>query len=317
MRNVNWRSWKSGKKWLSAASALIFLMVSSSVVEAKENRTSTNGRSKISAEVTEAAHDETGVWEDGTARIIWKFEESTGTLTFTEGGFLPESSEEDDNRSWYNTDATDYGRAIEKIVFEQPVSLPAYSERLFEGLENLREIEGLGGIDSSQAKSTKGMFRDCQKLENLNDLSTWDTSNIENMSEMFQHSNIINVDALANWDVSRVDDFSEMFSSCESLKDVKGLARWNMNIARSTIAMFDNCEQLEDFSALANWNVHNIVNMGSMFSATGIRHLEALRNWNTENLESVTGIFMSCQNLEEATAIASWNTGKLDDISFM
>ncbi len=56
------------------------------------------------------------------------------------------------------------------------------------------------------------MFENCIKLSTLS-VNDWNTSNVKNMSSMFQNCQRLNVD-LNSWNTSSVTDMSYMFSLC-------------------------------------------------------------------------------------------------------
>ena len=55
------------------------------------------------------------------------------------------------------------------------------------------------------------MFYECESFNQ--DISNWDVSNVENMSNMFYECESFNQD-ISNWDVSNVTDMRYMFVNC-------------------------------------------------------------------------------------------------------
>ena len=74
------------------------------------------------------------------------------------------------------------------------------------------------------------------------DISQWDVSNVENMSEMFSLCENFDCD-LSNWDVSKVRDMNGMFDHCKSFTG-KGLEKWNVKNVKYMESMFDGCKSL-------------------------------------------------------------------------
>ena len=64
----------------------------------------------------------------------------------------------------------------------------------------------------------KGMFNECNELENLD---------------------------LSNFDTSKVNDMVCMFNKCQKLKEIKGINKFNTNQVTIMKAMFNECNELE------------------------------------------------------------------------
>ncbi|MDR2975783.1 MAG: BspA family leucine-rich repeat surface protein [Streptococcaceae bacterium] len=283
-----------------------------------------------------AASDATGRWGTVDSGIDWEFKEDSGTLTFTSGGWVPSSGE---NKSWFDTDATDKGQAIKKIVFQQPVSLTGFADHLFNDLANLESIDGLEKIDSSHAELLVSTFMGCQKLKNIDGLSNWDTSHVTSLERIFTDcyavenftalkdwnvSNVINLrsafsstaienaKALEAWNTQNVTTMDYMFLNCTHLKSLDGLENWDTQNLKLMNLAFNQCENLENIDALRNWNTKNMVSMSSILGRCArLTNADALRNWNTENLTSAMYWFIKCQNLNSID-LTNWNTRSLE-----
>ena len=81
------------------------------------------------------------------------------------------------------------------------------------------------------------MFQNCRNLEYL-DLSNFNTSNVTNMS----------------W----------MFNNCNKLKKIKGINNFITDKVQDMKYMFQNCSNLE-YLDLSNFNTSNVTNMSFMF----------------------------------------------------
>ena len=81
----------------------------------------------------------------------------------------------------------------------------------------LKQIVGLENLNTSEVISMYAMFRDCFLLTSL-DLSSWDTSNVEDMGDMFSNcANLKTIYVGDKWDTDAVYDSSYMFEECTSL----------------------------------------------------------------------------------------------------
>ena len=94
------------------------------------------------------------------------------------------------------------------------------------------------------------------------DLSGWDTSNVENMDNMFYGCAIKSLD-LSGWDTSNVKHMSMMFMNCFSLESLD-LSGWNASNADYMNWMFGFCENLKSLN-LPGWDVSNVKSINDMF----------------------------------------------------
>jgi hypothetical protein len=100
-------------------------------------------------------------------------------------------------------------------------------------------------------------------------VSAWDTSNVTNMSRMFEYqaqSNNMtygfNNSSLQYWDVSKVTDFGAMFANNYAFKTSGALSNWNVSSATNMSHMF---KESTFNDSIANWNTSNVTNMERMF----------------------------------------------------
>ena len=164
-------------------------------------------------------------------------------------------------------------------------------ERLFVDLRNLKKINGLENIDTSNAVTLYGMFWNCG-AESF-DLSDWDTSNVTNMSNMFYNSKAQNIE-VNNWNTSNVTDMSYMFQGCR-VKNMD-IHDWNTANVTDMSGMFQFCES--ESVNLSNWETRNVISMGSMFNKCDNLKSIDISGFTAEKLESMRRMFASCPELE-------------------
>ena len=111
------------------------------------------------------------------------------------------------------------------------------------------------------------VFDECFLVKSLPDLSQWNTSNVENMSFMFNglHS-ITSLPDISNWDVSNVENMNEMFRGCKSLTSLD-ISNWDVSNVTYAGGMFAKCNSLpqifrnvkdkESLLACINWCKEN------------------------------------------------------------
>ena len=104
---------------------------------------------------------------------------------------------------------------VTKIVIDPGVIAPQDSSNLFINFNNVKEFVGLSNLDTSQVTNMSGMFDGCGVKEL--DLSGWNTSNVTNMRYMFPQCLNLEKINVKNWDTSNVEDMSGMFFTCPKL----------------------------------------------------------------------------------------------------
>lgn len=140
---------------------------------------------------------------------------------------------------------------------------------MFMMLSNLSTIE-FGDLNTSLATNMSGMFTNC-KIKEL-DVSSWDTSNVTNMSRLFAINDFEIIQGFGTWDTSKVTNMSEMFSagtpiaglpSTSKLTKLEGLEFLNTSSVTNMSKMFEACDKLSGIITIMN---PNITTFSSMFS---------------------------------------------------
>lgn len=132
-----------------------------------------------------------------------------------------------------------------------------------------------------------------------NDLTTWDTSGINNTASMFQNCGHfrgtgINGD-LRVWNTSNITNMSNMFLSCSNL--ITSVSGWDTSKVTNMSGMFRNT-----FSNIAG---------GVRFGWYG----DGLEYWNTSNVTNMSRMFESNYTMD--VNFSGWDTGKVTDMSSM
>ena len=124
-------------------------------------------------------------------------------------------------------------------------------------------------------------------VEKYGEISTWDTSKVTNMYELFHDARSFN-QPLNNWDVSKVTNMAWMFAEATSFN--QPLNNWNVSKVTNMDRMFASANSFNH--PLNNWDVSNVTDMGEMFNgATSFN--QPLDNWNVSNVTDMVGMFES------------------------
>ncbi len=127
---------------------------------------------------------------------------------------------------------------IETIKIEDgPIIFKGDASSLFANLPNLKKIEGLNNLDTTDVTSMKQMFANDPKLTSL-DLSKFDTSKVTDMMGMFFGDEALSTLDVSKFTTDSVEDMSYMFSDDSSLTKIDGLEQFNTEKVTKMWEMF-------------------------------------------------------------------------------
>lgn len=109
------------------------------------------------------------------------------------------------------------------------------------------------------------------------DISTWDVSDVINMSYMLASTQTFNQD-IGNWDVSNVIDMSALFA---------GTPVFNQDIS--------------------NWDVSNVTNMSGLFAVASVFNQD-ISNWDVSNVIDMTNMFAAATLFNQDLSSWTFNT---------
>ena len=228
---------------------------------------------------------------------------------------------------------------LTKIKFDSGVIANQDSAGLFYGLTNLKSIEGLANLDTSNVTNMRQMFQDSSNLTEL-DLSKFNTSKVTNMYNMFMGcTNLKSLD-LSSFDTSKVTDMWRMFFGCEKLISID-VSHFNTSNVTTMSEMFFGCKKLEevdvsnfdtskvtDMSSMfeqcyslktidvSNFDTSNVTNMSWMFDGCySLKNID-VSNFDTSKVTKMNSMFMGCSNLKSIN-VSNFDTSNVTDMSFM
>lgn len=181
-------------------------------------------------------------------------------------------------------------------------------------------------LDTSNVVNMSCMFKNYECTREI-DFSSWDTSKVTDMSEMFYNIYQYVLD-IGNWDVSNVTTFKNMFYDsgfrCESYyfdeNNVQvyippNLSKWDTSSATDMSGMFYKCNKLASLD-LNNWKVHNVTDMSDMFYWCDNLTTLNLSNWNTNNVTNMNQMFYNCTELTTLN-LSSFRTSNVTNMRHM
>lgn len=141
------------------------------------------------------------------------------------------------------------GQYVLYLAAEGGVWAPKDSSRLFYDMESVEEIEFNEAFHTEYAISMKEMFDCCVMVKSL-DVSSFDTSRVEDMSFMFATCERLADLDVTSWDTSQVKNMRSMFINCESLTEVD-LSSFDTENVKDMTDMFWGCSNLKSVGDLA------------------------------------------------------------------
>jgi hypothetical protein len=142
--------------------------------------------------------------------------------------------------------------------------------------------------------------------QDTSDISNWDTSEITDMSRLFEYIKQISVEPITlNWNTNNVTDMSWMFYDCQQ--------DFILNFDTSNVTnMFYMFCSAKNFNQPLNWNTKNVTIMAYMFS--NATNFNQPLNWNTQNVTYMNHMFSRATNFNQPL---NFNTSNVIDMSAM
>ena len=163
-----------------------------------------------------------------------------------------------------------------------------------ESFKYIEEIDFGSNFNTSNVTDMSYMFEGCYCLVSL-DVSNFDTSSVTDMSYMFKFCDDLTSLDVSNFDTSNVTDMDGMFWDCSSLTslDVSNFDTSNVTYMSS---MFGFCDDLTSLD-VSNFDTSNVTYMSYMFqNCSSLTSLD-LSNFDTSNVTDMSAMFNSCSSL--------------------
>ncbi|MBO7099480.1 MAG: C10 family peptidase [Bacteroidaceae bacterium] len=183
----------------------------------------------------------------------------------------------------------------------------------FDGLSQLKSIEGVENLWTDNVTDMAGMFQDCSSLTSI-DLSSFKTDKVTTMECMFNGCfSLTNLD-LSGFNTDNVTDMGGMFQCCYSLASID-LSSFKTDKVTTMECMFTCCSSLTNLD-LSGFKTDNVTNMGWMFyECRSLTNLD-MRSFKTDKVTDMGAIFYGCRSLTNLD-VRSFNTDKVTDMSWM
>jgi len=175
------------------------------------------------------------------------------------------------------------------------------------GLEHITYLSGdrLANMPNSipsTVKNLSGAFKDTE-LFNDSSIVSWDTSNIEDMSNLFNSAENFN-QPIGGWSTGNVKDMSGMFENSVSFN--QEVRKWDVKDVVSMSSMFKNAKSFNQ--GFSSWNTKSVVDLSSMFEgATSFN--QKMSGFHTHNVTDMSYMFKNATSFNGK--VNSWQTGNV------
>ena len=211
-------------------------------------------------------------------------------------------------KAWYDlATKTVYWYSVSEKVY-----LNSDCANMFTHFTGMTDID-LSSFDTSEVEDMNSMFYFNFALEKL-DVSKFDTSRVRIMSEMFDNLTSLKELDVSNFNTSNVENMRYMFYNVNKMKKLN-LSHFDTGNVRSMEGMFAEMSSLESIN-LSNFNTGRVVSMRNMFySTTSLQSLD-LSNFNTKNVVDMYAMFYHMPSLKTLN-ITSFNTENVENMANM
>lgn len=169
---------------------------------------------------------------------------------------------------------------LNKLVRDPKVNLGEINTSKITDMSSLFAMQGLKGDDILATRDYSG-------------IGSWDVSNVENMSFMFQGAKSFN-ENINEWNVENVERMHAMFHNAISFN--QPLNKWDTSGAEVMTYMFAGAKAFNQ--PLNSWNVENVEDMSSMFAGAKAFN-QPLNKWDISSVESMSGMFSGAESFKQ------------------
>lgn len=183
------------------------------------------------------------------------------------------------------------------------------------------QIYNLAGLGSKLIRilsfgnmGTTNLYSSFHTAPNLIEVPQSLPSTVTNMGSMFRYCIKLNDPNLSYWNTTNVTDMSLLFD-CFNVPNStlnQNLGSWDTSKVTTLLAMFRNCTNFNNGNLpdITGWNTSNVTHMGALFFAC--RNLGAnsnrldFSNWNVNKVTVMSNMFQQCASLNNIT-ISGWS----------
>lgn len=161
------------------------------------------------------------------------------------------------------------------------------------------------------------MFNECQELEEIPNISGWNTENVESMGFLFcDCQKITKLPDIYKWNMKKVKNLNSMFCHCENVKEFKDIGKWeigadvhlNEGEGITMEDMFRACRSMEKSPTFENWNFSKVISLAGFFrECESLKQLpENIGKWDISSINNLSYMCANCFELNPISSIMDW-----------
>ena len=210
-------------------------------------------------------------------------------------------------KAWYDaaTKTVYYYTDAEKII------LNVDSNAMFHSLVNLTSLD-VSSFDTSKVKGMGNMFFGDEKLTTL-DLSNFDTRNLTNMDKMFYGMSSLTSLNISSFNTSNVTNMNALFYSMVNIENIN-VVNFDTRSVMNMNHMFSSMHKLKQLQLPATFNTSGVTDMGYMFyNSKSLTSLD-VSMFNTEKVTNMREMFGYLESVTSIKFGSSFNTKNVTDM---
>ena len=212
-------------------------------------------------------------------------------------------------KAWYDsaTKTVYYYTEAEKIFLNDD------SNAMFHNLVNLTSLD-VSSFDTSKVRGMGNMFFGDEKLVSL-DLSNFDTRNLTNMDKMFYGMSSLTDLNISSFNTSNVINMNSLFYGMLNIENIN-VSNFNTRNVTNMNHMFSGMHNLKQLQLPATFDTSNVTDMSSMFAET---HKLKTLNFGRMNTSRVTTMEKMFDNMWvlESLDVSSFDTSNVTNMAHM
>lgn len=162
-------------------------------------------------------------------------------------------------------------------------------------LKELTSVD-FSNFETGMVTNMRGMFRGCDKLTEVKNVTSWNTKNVEDMEFLFSGCSSLTALDLSGWNTAKVKNLYGTFYGCSRLTSLD-VSSWNTAAVTNMFCMFYECGNLTSLD-LSGWNTGSVTDMSHMFFNCGrLASVYVGSGWNTDNASISGNMFLQCKKL--------------------
>ena len=167
----------------------------------------------------------------------------------------------------------------------------------YDNPKEIKKVKFHSTFQNARPTSTYDWFYCQSSLTEIDGIENLNTSEVENMDEMFFMCSGLGTIALNNFDTGNVKTMNLMFDGCSGLTSLD-VSKFNTAKVTSMSCLFSGCSDLTTLD-LRNFDTSNVTNMQMMFyGCTKLKTIIVGEKWNTQNVTESSDMFSGCTSIK-------------------